>query len=225
MTTPEATVFVVDDGGAVRKSLQRLMESVGLPVETHKSAEAFLEHYDGTRPGCLVLDIRMPGIDGLQLQEKLVSDRINIPTIIVSGHGDVEKAVRAMKSGAVDFIKKPYKGDILLARIREALECDANTRRAEAARAEVSARFTRLTPREREVMAMLIAGRSAKRIAFDLGVSRKTVDVHRGHVMSKMQAETLIELVRMAPELPVDDEPQSASERSQQHLPNDNRAE
>ncbi len=208
------TVFVVDDDTAVRKSLQRLMESVGLPVETHGSAEEFLEGYDRTRPGCLVLDIRMPGIDGLQLQEKLVSDRINIPTIIVSGHGDVEKAVRAMKSGAVDFIRKPYKGDVLLDRIREALEQDADTRRAQAARAEVSTRINRLTPREREVMAMLVEGKSAKRIAFELGLSRKTVDVHRGHIMTKMQAESLVELVRMAPDSPVDDEPRYAAEHS-----------
>ena len=219
------TVFVVDDDTAVRKSLQRLMESAGLPVETHASAEEFLERYDQTRPGCLVLDIRMPGIDGLQLQEKLVADRINIPTIIVSGHGDVEKAVRAMKSGAVDFIRKPYKGDVLLERIREALEQDADARRVQAARAEVSTRINRLTPREREVMAMLVEGKSAKRIAFELGLSRKTVDVHRGHIMTKMQAESLVELVRMAPDSPVDDEPRYAAEHGRQNPPNGNHGE
>jgi FixJ family two-component response regulator len=193
----EATVFVVDDDQAMRSSLQRLMESVGLPVKTWASAEAFLEGYDPASPGCLILDIRMPGMTGLELQEKLALDRVRIPAIIISAHGDVEKVVRAMKSGAVDFIKKPYKGKVLLARIREALELDARQRRDEAERADIAAHVARLTPREREVMAHLAAGRSAKQIAFDMGLSRKTVDVHRGHIMMKMQADSLVELARM----------------------------
>jgi len=195
---PEPTVFVVDDDQAMRKSLQRLMESVGLPVETHASAEAYLEHRDADRPGCLILDIRMPGMSGLELQETLVKDRIRIPVIIMSAHGDVEKAVRAMKAGAIDFIKKPYKGEDLLACIRSALDLDARLRREAASQAEAVERLSRLTPREHEVMAMLASGKPAKRIAQDLGLSRKTVDVHRGHIMAKLQVDSLIELARLA---------------------------
>ena len=195
--TAEATVFVVDDDKAVRESLERLMKSVGLPVETYPSAQSFLETYDPARPGCLVLDIRMPGMSGLELQEKLARDRINIPIIIVSGHGDVEKAVRAMKGGAVDFIRKPYKGKVLLDRIQQALEMDAGQRREEAERAEVAARIASLTPREREVMKLLAAADSPKRIAFKLGLSRKTVDVHRNHIMMKMRVDSLVELVQL----------------------------
>lgn len=194
---PEPTVFVVDDDEAMRKSLRRLMESVGLAVETHSSADGFLDSYDPARPGCLILDIRMPGMSGLELQDRLGTDRIHIPVIIISAHGDVEKVVRAMKSGALDFIKKPYKGKVLLTRIREALQLDRRIRREEAERADVAARLARLTPREREVMALLVIGKPAKRIAFELGLSRKTVDVHRGHVMTKMQVDSLVELARM----------------------------
>lgn len=198
----DATVFVVDDDQAMRKSLARLLDSVGLKAETYDCAEAFLADYDPTRPGCLVLDIRMPGISGLELQEQLAADGARLPVIIMSAHGDVEKAVRAMKSGAVDFIKKPYKGRVLLERVREALALDARRRSAEAARAGVAARAARLTPREREIAPLLVAGKSAKRIAFELGLSRKTVDVHRGHIMSKMQADSVVELARMFANLP-----------------------
>ena len=194
----ESTVFVVDDDQAMRASLQRLMESVGLPVKTYASAEAFLADCEPVRPGCLILDIRMPGgMTGLELQEKLAVDSICIPTIIISAHGDVEKAVRAMRCGAVDFIKKPYRGKVLLARVWEALELDARTRRENAERADIAARVHRLTPREHEVMTLLAAGRPVKWIALELGLARKTVDVHRGHVMTKMQAKSAVELARM----------------------------
>lgn len=202
---PEGTVFVVDDDRALRESLQRLMESVGLPVETYANAEDYLNHCDRSRPGCLILDIRMPGMDGLDLQQKLADDKIAIPVIIISGHGNVEKAVRAMKAGAVDFIKKPYKGHVLLERVREALEQDARLRREKGARAEVAARVARLTPREREVMRLLAAGKSSKQIAYDLHLSRKTVDVHRGHVMTKMQVDSLVELARLVNSHPTDE--------------------
>lgn len=194
---PEPTVFVVDDDEALRQSLTRLMESVNLPVESYADAQAFLDSYDSARPGCLVLDIRMPGMNGLTLQDKLAKGRVRIPVIIISAHGDVDKAVRAMKSGAIDFIKKPYKGELLLERIRQALELDARIRRQEAARAEVGARLALLSPREREVIEMLAAGKTPKQIAFELDLSRKTVDVHRGHIMMKMRAETLVNLVEM----------------------------
>jgi len=173
------------------------MESVGLPVETYPSAQAFLDSSGPTRPGCLVLDIRMPGMSGLDLQEKLAREGLRIPVIIISARGDVEKVVRAMKSGAVDFIKKPYKGKVLLDRIRQALELDACIRREEAARADVAARMARLTAREREVMQLVVAAKSPKQIALQLGLSRKTVDVHRGHIMMKMGVESSVELVRM----------------------------
>jgi len=173
------------------------MESVGLPAETYPSAQAFLDNYKADRPGCLVLDIRMPGMSGLDLQEKLAREGLRIPVIVISAHGDVEKAVRAMKSGAVDFIKKPYKGKVLLDRIGQALELDARIRREEAARADVAARVARLTPREREVMQLVVAAKSPKQIALELGLSRKTVDVHRGHIMTKMGVESSVELVRM----------------------------
>ncbi|UCC30501.1 MAG: response regulator transcription factor [Phycisphaerales bacterium] len=195
--TPEPTVFVVDDDEALRQSLTRLMESVNLPVETYPDAQAFLDSHDSGRPGCLVLDIRMPGMNGLELQDKLAKGRVRIPIIIISAHGNVDKAVRAMKSGAVDFIKKPYKGELLLERIRQALELDARIRRQEAARAEVAARLALLSPREHEVIEMLAAGKTPKQIAFELDLSRKTVDVHRGHIMMKMRADTLVELVEM----------------------------
>ncbi len=193
----EPTVFVVDDDQAMRDSMGRLMESVGLPVQTYPDAEVFLEQFDPSRPGCLILDIRMPGMSGLELQEQLVALKTCIPVIIMSAHGDVEKAVRAMRSGAVDFIKKPYKGRVLLARIHEALARDADARRAQARHAEREEHLARLTPREREVMTLLVVGKSAKRIAFELGLSRKTIDVHRAHIMAKMQADSVLELARM----------------------------
>ena len=177
------------------------MQSVGLPVETFPNAEAFLSECDARRPGCLLLDIRMPGMSGLELQERLSAEEIRMPVIVISAYGDVEKVVRAMKSGAVDFVKKPYKGNLLLARTREALELDARIRREAAARAEITNRLRRLTPREREVLSLLVTGKPAKQIAFELGLSRKTVDVHRSHVMAKMQVDSVVELVAIAPHL------------------------
>ena len=194
----EATVFIVDDDEAVRESLGRLMESVGLASQSYPDAQAFLDDYDERRPGCLLLDIRMPGKSGLELQQQLVADGIKIPVIIISAHGDVEKAVQAMKAGAVDFIRKPYQGQILLDRIREALKLDEKVRQQERQRAEMADRVALLTPREREIMILLVAGKRPKQIAFELGLSRKTVDVHRGHIMTKMRADSLVELARMA---------------------------
>ncbi len=193
----EATVFIVDDDEALRESLGSLMKSVDLPYETYASAEAFLESYDPERPGCLILDIRMPGMSGLALQEKLANEGVEMPLIIMSAHGDVEAAVKAMKAGAVDFINKPCKGDVLLDRIRAALELDAKRRRRQAQRADAAARLALLTPREQQVVDLLVAGRLPKQIAFELGLSRKTVDVHRSHIMMKLQAESLVDLLNM----------------------------
>lgn len=193
----DATVFVVDDDQAVRESLSRLMESVGHKVATYAGAQEFLDSYDPSRPGCVVLDIRMPGMSGLDLQEKLARDGVRIPVIIISGHGDVEKAVRAMKAGAVDFLRKPYKAKVLLERIRQALELDAKIRRQEAERAKAAALIAHLTPREREVMGLLATGAPTKQIAYRLGLSRKTVDVHRAHIMMKLQIDSVVDIARL----------------------------
>lgn len=193
----DATVFVVDDDQAVRESLSRLMESVGQEVATYAGAQEFLDSYDPSRPGCVVLDIRMPGMSGLDLQEKLVRDGVRIPVIMISGHGDVEKAVRAMKAGAVDFLRKPYKAKVLLERIGQALELDAKIRRQEAERAKAAALIAQLTPREREVMGLLATGAPSKQIAYRLGLSRKTVDVHRAHIMMKLQIDSVVDIARL----------------------------
>jgi RNA polymerase sigma factor (sigma-70 family) len=193
-----ATVFVVDDDQAMRSSLKWLIESVGLPVESFESADAFLKSYYPGRAGCLLLDVRMPGMSGLELQEYLNAHDIRIPVIIITGHGDVHMAVRAMKSGAVDFIEKPFNDELLLDAIRNALSLDERQRGHRAERAELAARLAHLTPREHEVMEMVTEGRSNKEIANALGVSAKTVEAHRARVMEKMQAGSLAELVRMA---------------------------
>jgi FixJ family two-component response regulator len=195
---PEATVFVVDDDHALRASLSRLMESVGLPVQTYPSAHAFLDSHDTSRPGCLLLDIRMPGMSGLELQERLVHNGVALPIIIISGHADVEQAVRAMKTGAVDFIRKPYNAEELVKHVREALELDARIHREQAARAAAAVRIALLTAREHEIMHLLATGKPAKQIAHELGLSRKTVDVHRSHIMMKLQVESVVELAHMA---------------------------
>jgi len=195
--TTQATVFVVDDDQAIRSSLQWLIESVGLQVETYSTADEFMQRYYPGRAGCLLLDVRMPGMSGLELQEYLVEKQIRIPVIIITGHGDVPMAVRAMKSGAVDFIEKPFNDELLLESIRKALAVDEKQRELQSQRARVAARLAHLTPREHEVMVMVTEGRSNKEIATDLGVSAKTVEAHRARVMEKMEAGSLAELVRM----------------------------
>jgi RNA polymerase sigma factor (sigma-70 family) len=194
----EETVFVVDDDQAMRGSLQWLIESVGMQVETFDSAHAFLDAYYPGRAGCLLLDVRMPGMSGLELQDYLSRREIRLPVIIITGHGDVAMAVKAMKAGAVDFIEKPFDDEQLLQSIRKALQFDERQRALQARKAEIAARLAELTPREHEVMAMVTDGRSNKEIAAALNVSAKTVEVHRARVMDKMRAESLAELVRMA---------------------------
>jgi len=204
-------VFVVDDDGAARDSLRRLVESAGLEVRAYADAEDFLARYDPSRPGCLVLDICMPGMDGLELQQRLSAKRVRIPVIIVSAYGDVAKAVRAMKAGAVDFISKPYKNGILLERVRHAIGLDAEIRRASAERADAAFRIGRLTPREREIMDLMVAGKCAKDIGLTLGIDRKTVDFHRAHLIQKLGSDSLVDLVRMASLLAACPEGQSSS--------------
>ncbi len=195
----DETVFVVDDDVAVRKSLRRLMEAAGLHVETFESAQAFLDGFDRSKPGCLVLDISMPGMSGLNLQEDLAGDARSIPVIILSAHGNVETSVRAMKTGAVDFLKKPCRSRLLLERVREAFDLDADRRRKRDERAKLRTRLEVLTPREREVMGHLVRGESAKEIAKELGVARKTIDIHNGHIKAKLGAKSVVDLVHMWP--------------------------
>lgn len=194
----EPTVFIVDDDQAVARSLRWLIEIVRLGVETFASAQAFLENYDASKPGCLVLDVRMPGISGLELQERLTARRINIPIIFITGHGDVQMAVRALQAGAFDFVEKPFNDQDLLDRIQKAIAFDAERRAKEAQRAQLQALFTSLTAREREVLDLVVEGMSNKAIANTLGLSAKTVEVHRAKVMEKMHARSISDLVKMA---------------------------
>jgi FixJ family two-component response regulator len=191
------TVFVVDDDEAVRTSLKLLLRSVGLPVETAASAQEFLDRFDAERPGCLVLDIRMPGLSGLELQERLNAMHAMIPVVFITGHGDVPMAVEAMQHGAVDFIQKPFRDQDLLDRINQALEKDRDNRAGLRERDNIRAHIADLTPREKEVLDLVTAGKANKVIAGDLDVSQRTVEIHRARVMEKMGASSLAHLVRM----------------------------
>ena len=190
------TVFVIDDDPDVLDSLSRLVRTASLGVECFDSADAFLVAWREDRPGCLVTDIRMPGMNGLELQERMRSQGPSIPTIVLTGYGDVPGAVRALKGGAIDFLQKPYEPDVLLVRIAEALEKDARTREARERTAEVEARLSQLTPREREVMSLVVEGRANKVIAIDLGISERTIELHRGRVMRKLGARSVPDLIR-----------------------------
>jgi len=193
----EPTVFVVDDDEAMRHSLQWLIESVGHRVRTFGSADAFLQSYYPGQAGCLLLDVRMPGMSGLELQSYLARQEIRLPVIIITGHGDIAMAVKAMQAGAVNFIEKPFNDEALLSSIRGALELDERRRAVQRQRSDIAARLAELTPREHEVMEMVTKGMSNRDIAAALGVSAKTVEAHRARVMDKMRAESLAELVRM----------------------------
>jgi len=203
------TVFIVDDDPAMRDSLGFLIGSVGRRVETYASAEDFLDAYDNERPGCVVLDVRMPGLSGLELMEKLGHDRFAPPVVLITGHGDIPMAVRALKAGAFDFIEKPFSDQVLLERIQQALQEDNVERAAERDRADVERRASRLTARETQVFELVVAGKPNKVVATDLGLSQKTVEVHRAHVMEKMRAESFADLVKMAVVLQVTGPPNS----------------
>jgi FixJ family two-component response regulator len=197
----EATVFVVDDDGSVRNSTERLVRSMGYAVRTFASAKEFLDHSAVQGPGCLVLDVRLPGADGLDLQAELARTGLQIPIIFVSGHGSIPLTVRAMRAGAVEFLTKPARPRDLQEAIRVAIERD---RSAHAARREVDTlreRYERLTPREREVLARVVGGQLNKQIAADLATSERTVKFHRAHVMEKMAAGSVAELVQMVGQL------------------------
>lgn len=190
-------VFVVDDDQEVRDALRLLMESVGLRVETFPSGQAFLEQFDPGLPGCLLLDVRMPGMSGLELQARLTAERIHPPVIIITGHGDVPMAVRAVQAGAVDFIEKPFNDQALLDSVHRAIEKDGEQRGEASRLADIEARYEKLTPREREVLEQVVAGKRNKVIAADLDVSQSTVEAHRAKVMEKMEADSLSDLMRM----------------------------
>ena len=194
----KATVFVVDDDAAVRESLQWLIGSVGLGVQVHASAQDFLDHYDPTVPGCLLLDVRLPGMSGLELQDSLLMRELSIPVIMMTGYGEIASAVRAIKHGALDYILKPFQDQVLLDRIHEAIELDARKRERERHRAELVARLKKLSPRERDVMRLVVEGRPNKSIAAEMHLSIKTIEAHRANAMRKMEADSLAHLVRMS---------------------------
>jgi len=199
MTERLPTVFVVDDDASVRKGLLRLLKSAGYRPESCASAEEFLERWErDPAPGCVLLDIQMPGLDGLQLQQKLQACAVSIPIIFITGHGDIPSSVSAMKAGAVDFLPKPIHDEDLLRAVREAIQQDRKERTERAERDAVAERFQTLTPREREVMALVVRGMLNKQIAFSLGASEKTVKIHRGRVMEKMKVSSVADLVRAA---------------------------
>jgi FixJ family two-component response regulator len=188
-------IYLVDDDEAVRDSLSMLFESIGLAHEAYASALDFLQHYDRERLACLVADIRMPGLSGLELQQRLNEQHAEIPIIFITGHGDVPMAVTAMKSGATDFIQKPFRDQDLIDRINKALERDCERRKSRAEQNEIRSRIALLTPRETEVMQRVVRGQANKVIAMDLGVSQRTVELHRARVMRKLKMRSLAELV------------------------------
>jgi two-component system, LuxR family, response regulator FixJ len=194
--TTEPTVFVVDDNVAVRKSLRALLESAGLAVETYASGEEFLAAYDAERPGCLILDVRLRHRSGLDLQDDLRRRKVMLPIIVLTGHGNVPTSVRALKAGAVDFLQKPAPPKLLLERIRAAIDTDRQARAVTSERSVVMERVAHLTPREREVMELLIAGQTSKEIAAAMNVSVRTVEGHRRVVLSKMNVSSAAQLVR-----------------------------
>ncbi|ERP91635.1 LuxR family transcriptional regulator [Marinobacter sp. ES-1] len=197
MTDIQQTVYVVEDDEAVRDSLELLLKSDGKPVKTFESANAFLKDYSDKMAGCIVLDIRMPGMDGMELQKKLNEKHSILPIIFVTGHGDVPMAVDAMKEGAVDFIQKPYREEALLEKIEAALEQDLEQRKTLDEKQEIIRRVKSLTPREAEIMDRMIAGQANKVIAIELEISQRTVEIHRSRVMHKMGTHSLAHLVRM----------------------------
>jgi FixJ family two-component response regulator len=200
MSQSERTVFVVDDDISVRESLDALIRSAGWEPETFASAQDFLARPQRLIPSCLVLDVTLPGLSGLELQERII-DRVSMPIIFITGHGDVPMTVRAMKAGAVEFLTKPFEDDVLLSAIENALDRSRAALEHAAGRQALESRYATLSPREREVLALVASGRLNKQIASELGISEITVKAHRGKVMRKMSAGSLADLVKMAAQL------------------------
>jgi len=194
--TKDATVFVVDDDEAVRESLGWLISSIGLTVETYPSAQDFLDNFTTERHGCLVVDVRMPGMNGLELQRRIADKATCLPIIVITGHGDVQMAVRAMKDGAFDFVEKPFNDHTIIEQIQKAVHECKNRRSKESLKQEIQSLISLLTPRENEIMGMIVNGETNKSIARNLSISDKTVEAHRAKVMEKMQSSSLAELMR-----------------------------
>jgi len=201
MKNETPTVFVIDDDDAVRSSLRLLLKSYGLEAQLCASAEEFLASHDPDRPGCMVLDVRMPGMSGIELQQQLNARGATIPIVFITGHGDVPMAVEAMQAGAFDFLQKPFNDNDLIARVQRAIEHNASQRARLHTRKDTRERLATLTPRERDVLDLVVVGKANKVIAADLGLSQRTVEIHRARVMEKMDAASLAQLVRMVLDL------------------------
>ena len=201
---PSQVVFVIDDDASMRAAVSRLLNAVGLTVQTFASAREFLAGRLPDVPGCAVLDVRLPGLSGLDLQREMVERGIHIPVIFITGHGDIPMSVQAMKAGAVEFLTKPFRDQDLLDAVRLGIQLDRQGRKERAELAELRDGLRQLTPREREVMSLVVAGLLNKQIALRLGTSEKTIKIHRSHVMQKMRADSLADLVRMSQKLGIE---------------------
>jgi len=209
MNDTESIVFVVDDDSSVREGLVDLISSVGIKAKAFKSAQEFLRHKRPDAPACLVLDVRLPGSSGMDLQQELAQSEEPLPIIFITGHGDIPMSVRAMKAGAVEFLTKPFRDQDLLDAIQQALKTDRVAREQRVRAAELRRRYESLTPREREVMQLVVTGLLNKQIAGELGTSEITIKMHRGQVMHKMKAQSVVELLRMAETITILDTGQS----------------
>jgi FixJ family two-component response regulator len=201
---PSQIVFVIDDDASMRKAISRLLQAVGLMVQTFASAKEFLSKKLPNVPACVVLDVRLPGLSGLDLQREMVERGIHIPVIFITGHGDIPMSVQAMKAGAVEFLTKPFRDQDLLDAVRSGIQLDREARKERAELTELREDHQQLTQREREVMSLVVAGLLNKQIALRLGTSEKTIKIHRSHAMQKMHADSLAELVRMSQKLGID---------------------
>ena len=201
---PSQVVFVIDDDASMRDAVSRLLNAVGLTVQTFASAREFLAGRLPDVPGCAVLDVRLPGLSGLDLQREMVERGIHIPVIFITGHGDIPMSVQAMKAGAVEFLTKPFRDQDLLDAVRSGIQLDRQGRKERAELAELRDGLRQLTPREREVMSLVVAGLLNKQVALRLGTSEKTIKIHRSHVMQKMRADSLADLVRMSQKLGIE---------------------